>query len=242
MEVKKKKITIWSSEYWIKRGMTLDEARIKVSEIQRKNSLKSKETVSAERKSQWNKYFWKNRGYSEEDAILKVQKLQAENSAKSSKFKGHRHTAVSKKKISIGSKKTADAVGPTNMVARFGVQTNNGKSNIELECYTELQYHFPELSSSESIYGFVVDMLLDKLIIEFHGDYWHTNPKIFNEDYYHSIVKLTAKEIWEKDECRRNILKRYGYDMFIIWESDWRYNKDNVINNICLKVESLRKR
>jgi G:T-mismatch repair DNA endonuclease (very short patch repair protein) len=36
---------------------------------------------------------------------------------------------------------------------------------------------------------------------------------------------MTAKEIWKRDKKKYNELKRNGYKVFIIWESDNVYKK-----------------
>lgn len=44
-----------------------------------------------------------------------------------------------------------------------------------------------------------------------------------------SINKL-AKEIWEIDAKRIGFLKLLGYDVLIVWENDWKKNKEEVVN------------
>ncbi len=61
---------------------------------------------------------------------------------------------------------------------------------------------------------------INNVCIEFNGDFWHCNPNIFNENYYHPIIKMTAKEIWEKDRKKYEMYRKNGYNVFIIWESD----------------------
>jgi G:T-mismatch repair DNA endonuclease (very short patch repair protein) len=59
-----------------------------------------------------------------------------------------------------------------------------------------------------------------KHIIEVYGDYWHCNPNLFKEDFYHSQLKMTAKEKWQADEGRVEHLESLGYTVTIVWESD----------------------
>jgi G:T-mismatch repair DNA endonuclease (very short patch repair protein) len=61
--------------------------------------------------------------------------------------------------------------------------------------------------------------------IELNGDFWHCNPNIFNSNYYHPIIKMTANEIWNKDNKKYEEYKKMGYDVFVIWESDDIMNK-----------------
>jgi len=56
-------------------------------------------------------------------------------------------------------------------------------------------------------------------VIEYFGDYWHCNPKKYKDDYYHTQVHKTAKEIWEQDKKRIQLLKNNGYGVKVIWES-----------------------
>ena len=59
-----------------------------------------------------------------------------------------------------------------------------------------------------------------KHIIEVYGDYWHCNPKLFNEDFYHPQLKKTAKEKWQSDLVRQRYFESLGYIVEIIWEDE----------------------
>lgn len=72
------------------------------------------------------------------------------------------------------------------------------------------------------------DFLYDnKKIIEFNGDYWHKNPKLYVEDD-ESRLK------WKQDSDRKSELERLGYEVLVVWEKDFHDNKQEVIH-ICLK-------
>jgi len=59
-------------------------------------------------------------------------------------------------------------------------------------------------------------------IYEFHGDYWHGNPKKFNSDDYNKTTKCTFGELYKKTLEREQMIKNLGYNLVIIWENDWR--------------------
>jgi hypothetical protein len=59
-------------------------------------------------------------------------------------------------------------------------------------------------------------------IYEFHGDYWHGNPKVFNPDDINEITKMTYKELYDKTLIRENKIKGLGYNLVTIWENDWK--------------------
>jgi len=78
-------------------------------------------------------------------------------------------------------------------------------------------------------YDFVDTKL--KKCIEYNGDYWHLNPKFYPETYK-SHYGYTAKEIWEKDEQKIDFINSKGYDVMILWESDYLKNPNDVIEKI----------
>jgi G:T-mismatch repair DNA endonuclease (very short patch repair protein) len=58
-----------------------------------------------------------------------------------------------------------------------------------------------------------------KHIVEVYGDYWHCNPDMFEENFYHPQLKKIAKEKWKLDAERQKYLESLGYDVTIVWES-----------------------
>jgi Zn finger protein HypA/HybF involved in hydrogenase expression len=59
-------------------------------------------------------------------------------------------------------------------------------------------------------------------IYEFHGDWWHGNPKLYNLEDIHPINKKTYGELLENTQKRSRLLKSHGYNVVSIWESDWK--------------------
>lgn len=72
------------------------------------------------------------------------------------------------------------------------------------------------------------------LIIEYFGDYWHCNPLKYTEDYFNKNKSMTAKEIWEYDSKKIDLIKNYGYNLEVIWEHDLK-NDNKLINQIIEK-------
>lgn len=75
--------------------------------------------------------------------------------------------------------------------------------------------------------------------IEFNGDYWHCNPRMYTSDYQHPHAGLTAKEIWDKEEKKLRTLKDQGYSIKVIWESDYKTDPQNVIEETKCWIEQL---
>lgn len=80
------------------------------------------------------------------------------------------------------------------------------------------------------------DCEYNKKIIEFNGDAFHANPKIYKaNDKPHPFLKdLSAKEIWENDLNKKQILESRGYQVMYVWGSDYAANKSGIIKE-CVK-------
>lgn len=76
----------------------------------------------------------------------------------------------------------------------------------------------------------VYDIKHKDCIIEFNGDYWHANPKIYADDDL--IRNKRASEIWQKDQCKIQIATDSGFRVRVVWEEDYLRNKTNVIEDV----------
>jgi very-short-patch-repair endonuclease len=77
---------------------------------------------------------------------------------------------------------------------------------------------------------YVYDIKHQTCIIEFNGDYWHANPKIYNED--DEIRGTKARDIWQKDKRKISLAHEAGYHTMVVWESDFMANKAQVIEEV----------
>lgn len=75
---------------------------------------------------------------------------------------------------------------------------------------------------------FTVDFCHKNIIIECCGDYWHCNPKIYSANYFHQNIKKPAQEIWDHEKKRKEKLEKLGYNLYFIWEKDWKENQDKI--------------
>jgi len=82
--------------------------------------------------------------------------------------------------------------------------------------------------------GYHADIISEskKIIIELHGDYWHCNPNKYESDFFHHKKKKTAKEIWEFDNLRKKQLEELGYNVFVVWASDYSKTQNKVLDDL----------
>jgi hypothetical protein len=58
-------------------------------------------------------------------------------------------------------------------------------------------------------------------IYEFHGDFWHGNPSIYNPDEVNPSTKKTYGELYKRTLEREEAILDLGFNLEKIWESEW---------------------
>jgi len=77
------------------------------------------------------------------------------------------------------------------------------------------------------------DILINgKFIVEFYGDYYHANPEKYNDDEQISKKGITAKEVHDIDAARQKALEDMGYKYMVVWQSEWKADKNAVLKRI----------
>lgn len=191
-------------EYWLNKGFSENEA---------KEKLKARQAVGSKEN------FIKRHGY--DDGIKRWQLRQnmwqktmrskpAEEIARINKLKGTSQLS----KFKNGSFSTMISKAENELCGIL-----NGVSQFLLE-------------NEKSFY--LYDINIGNKIIEYNGDYWHANPKIYNEFWINKNNKLTALQIWERDRRKLEFAESKGYKVLTIWESDWKNNKNECIEE-CMR-------
>ena len=120
--------------------------------------------------------------------------------------------------------------------------TNRGYSNAQIKwldfmsSFTKTQIIHAENSNEFTIPGtkFKADGFCKETntIYEFHGDYWHGNPRIFNQNEMNDITKCTFGQLYKKTLEREVLIKSKGFNLVTIWENDW--------NNLNKSIKTLQ--
>ncbi|MFW6281452.1 MAG: hypothetical protein ACOC1O_01485 [bacterium] len=199
-------------EYWLKKtDGDLEKAEELLRERQATNTIK----YYIEKYGDKGYDYWRERN---KNWSLKVEKMYKNGEFKNPRFDPDNTNAISKIE-----KEFLD-----NLVKHL---YNNGiKSKKQLRLKKEDGTYY--------MYDFVVE---NKIVIEFNGDFWHANPKFYNENYIHPVLNESAKEIWKKEEKKLNLLEKNGYEYIIVWEHEYKENKEELINKtLNLIYEKLR--
>lgn len=71
-----------------------------------------------------------------------------------------------------------------------------------------------------------------KIVVEFYGDYSHSNPNLYAEDSWNGLRCKTAREMHEHDTKRNAFIESEGWRVIVVWESDWKKSNEDVVNKI----------
>jgi G:T-mismatch repair DNA endonuclease (very short patch repair protein) len=66
-------------------------------------------------------------------------------------------------------------------------------------------------------------------VIEFHGDYWHGNPAIYDQKEMCPGKGYTFGDLLEATRLRMKVLREEGYTVYYVWEKDfkeWKMKKE----------------
>jgi hypothetical protein len=105
--------------------------------------------------------------------------------------------------------------------------TKNTEFGVNLSIgYVKLDYYIKELN----------------LCIEFNGDLFHANPKVYKKDDCPNPFNknLSAKEIWKNDKIRYNTLKKEkNINTIIVWQSEYETLNINEFINKNIKQNGI---
>jgi hypothetical protein len=237
-----KKMSHHFPEFWIKKGFSEEEAKIKAYEVCSWNRKRFREKLdSGEVEKGWNnttiEYYLKTGMNMDEakQAIIDRQKTFTLEKciAKYGEIEG-------KKKWEDRQKKWMAKWKDLYYKGVFSTRPKDGNSfskpanmlfSMLSENYSSAKWKSTEWYLRDVQYFFYDFTLVDqKKIIEFNGDYWHCNPIKYSFDFYHTIKKMTAQEIWEYDKIKENVARSKGYEYLVIWESDYKLFPNETIN------------
>lgn len=200
--------SIRCNEHWIKKGFTILQASLIVSNLQkRKWNNTSKEKY---------KNTFKNKPIDE----IKMINLKKGHSIKAIMARGYTREEAEIISLSYYKKRRP----------RSKISLDFFKSVTSLY-EDKTDFYFQDNNYEYPIDNYFVDFYdkKTKTVIEFYGDYWHGNPMKYK--LTDKVYKKTVSEIQEYDKKRKFIIEnnKQVNNFFIIWESEYRNNKNECI-------------
>ena len=242
-------------EFYTKNGIDEKKAKSIIKELRKVNAIKYSETIKSDPKKYASKFptkveYWVKKGYTQKEAKKKISKIQNRFSLNSCIEK------YGKKK---GEKvwKERQEKWQNSLIKNGNIK--NGYSKISQVLFNELleyydikdrKYVFYHTKNQELVLKhkngiFLYDFTdeLQKKIIEYNRDQYHANPSIYEKNDmphpYHKTKDYTAESIWNKDREKISLAKNNGYDVIIIWDSEYKKNPKQIIEKC---IEFLRKK
>ncbi len=217
-------------EYWLAKGFSKQEAKLKLKQRQTTFTLKKciekhgeieGKKVWQQRQEKWQNTL-KSKPQEEIDRINKLKRVNLESFIRkygdeigSIKYEQYRNNLC----------KTYSKIATrlfNEVIEKFQLPTNEvllNQNEFYITCNTRER-------------NFFYDFKFNNKIIEFHGDFWHMNPNIYKADDINAITKITAQEKWDFDKLKNQIAKENGYEVLVIWESEYRKDPTSVLNKI----------
>lgn len=132
-----------------------------------------------------------------------------------------------------------------------------GYSKISQVLFSDLETIYPTLTffyatstGEKSVVikkskNYMLDCYIEELniAIEFNGDQFHANPKIYGaEDTPHPYYPtMTAKSIWEADHIRNTNLLNRGIEVIEVWEADYKKNPKHTLYSVMSKIDEIER-
>jgi len=233
--------------YWIAKGLSTEEAKKKVSELQSKNAKKKHHKFKSNRLS-YKEYlpncieYWIARGYDlNESEILRKQISIKSELSYANYIKKYGFDIGTAKLKALHEKRKA------TLIERFGTTVLNGKCSKEsLKFFIPLYKSIRKLGVNKNdifwgirgskefahhyngmnfFYDFTIQSL--KITIEYNGAFWHARPETEWKGFGSKEENLAYNHIKE------NTIKQYGHDLYIVWsDEDLELKRNTITQNI----------
>lgn len=243
-------------EYWIKNGYTEEEAILQIegqkmvslrgciARFGEKEGTKKWEEREGKRSAAGklgsaNIQYWLNKGFDEKESRQMVSKRQQTFSLK---------TCIEKYGPEDGLIKFNERQVKWQKTLYKNGKLKSGYSEVSQELFFKLiedieindsnYFIFAKkggefvLNDDNGFYRYDFTDLKNKRIIEYNGDDYHGNPNKYNADDFPNPFRkdLTAKDIWNKDKQKILIANNNGFEVFVVWDLEYKKNKEEILN------------
>ncbi len=208
-------------KHWTRKGFSEEDAKKKVAEFQSSQSLKGNNDRTRSLRRE------KNLGDKNPMSLPSISQKNSVSLEEAKKLtpcfgrSGPLHPM-------FGKKHSKEAI------RKIGMNINTTqKSKLEHEITDIIVFNYGGLKN-EYVDGWCCDYVNHerKIIFEVFGDFWHHNPKKYAEDWVNPFTKRDTKYVRERDNRKIEELKICGFQVIVIWEYDWRYDRENQLKRI----------
>lgn len=222
-------------EYWLKRGFSLEDAKMKISKTQRNNAFKRSKSSykNFSKKIKHSLDYWMKLGYSVEEAeILREPYLDKCKNNLECMIERHGENLGTKKYFSriekykssmidnIGNRKTGGYVSKESLkffipLYKYCRKLGLKREDIFLGVTGSKEFFIKDNNANYNtgkFYDFTIKSL--KIIVEYNGTYWHPRNR---EEWKNPTDFDTALA---SDIYKQNLAKNIGMDYNVVWSDD----------------------
>jgi very-short-patch-repair endonuclease len=231
-------------EYWTKQGYDDNDAATKAAEVKAKNNKEggkkaaNRDTANIRAFNHKTPEYWLLRGYTTQQAEDEIKKSQSVFSKKICIEKYGESAGLSifndrqqrwQETLNNKSQEEKNRINKAKLTKGIIISSN------ERYLFSEIVKVIPDAEHQFTLYKdnkrqYVYDIRHQNKIIEYNGDFWHANPKIYNESFINGRNKRSAVEIWDSDRKKILFAEDAGYEVLVVWEADFKANKEEIIN------------
>ena len=240
-EIKRICLTPTNIEFWVNKGYSENDAKELIS----KNQIEAVKQVDFEKRLiPSNIEYWINKGYSKEEARQNVSEHQSTFSLQKCIIKygeeyGKKHFTERQNKWLNSLLTNGNMVIGYSKISQdlfykiLEMYDINDRDKVYFATHNS-EFKLDKKEGGVWLYDFTD--IKNKKIIEFHGDMFHGNPKKYNSvDYPHPFRKhITAQEMWDKDKRKLDIAIENGYEVLVVWDSEYRWGDKQEIIDKCI--------
>jgi hypothetical protein len=237
-------------EFWIEKGYSEEEAKIKSREVMNEIHGKTSKKLKSNPEKYATKYptkveYYLKKGFSVDEAREEISKIQNRFSLekcieKYGKIDGESIFKQRQEKWQKSLMDNGNIKGGYSKISQVLfydiIKIYDKKSINDVFFWTKNKEYF--LKSDKSILLYDFTDINKKKIIEFNGDQYHANPSIYEKNDtphpYHKTKNWCAEKIWEKDNIKIDLAIKNGFDVLTIWESEYKKNPQQTLEK-CIK-------
>lgn len=230
-------------EYWIKKGYSNDDAIKLANEAKDSNNKKgannnSNSSIRRITSKRCIEYYTA-RGYSEDESkklVSEGQKYFSKDICIEKYGKDQGIKIWQKRQDQWQEKINAKPPEERDRINRLKMTKGITISKAEIEISNKIENLNSNLTvikqlalSSNNKKQYIYDIAVNNKIVEYNGDFWHCNPKIYSPDFINPRTKIKAVDKWNQDQEKIKFAQEQGYEVMVVWESEFKQNKEEIL-------------
>lgn len=60
-------------------------------------------------------------------------------------------------------------------------------------------------------------------VYEFHGDFWHGNPKVYSSVDFNQMTKCSFGDLYQRTKDIEKLIMSAGFNLVVCWESEFQH-------------------